>query len=327
MDAVGQLKKPGRARSTYRYHRADFFGRSGMPLCVSVPKGEPDGLIHDHDFTELVVVLGGSGLHLAAPDPYPLQAGDVFVIHENTRHAYRDAFSLKSINVIFDLKQLDLPLRDLATLEGYQALFVVEPRLRSAGGAHHHCRLAAADLAVVRELLTNLVNELDRKASGYRSMAAGIFLQIVGFLSRCYSRIRDPEPRALLRMGQALSHIESHYMEPMTLAHLARQAGMSPSTLQRTFRRSFQTSPIDYLIGLRIQKSLELLAGGDLNVTETAFRVGFIDSNYFSRQFRLRMGLSPRAFRRQATPCVSAMCQPAQGGKTVGTHAHLKKRS
>jgi AraC family L-rhamnose operon transcriptional activator RhaR/AraC family L-rhamnose operon regulatory protein RhaS len=263
--------------------------------------------LHDHDFTELAVVLGGSGMHLAASEAYPIQAGDVFVIHKNTGHTYRDVRNLEIIYVLFDLRQLDLPIKDLVSLEGYQALFVLEPRLRSAGGAHHHCRLSPGDLGVVRELLNNLINELERKPAGYQSMAAGLFLQTVGFLSRCYSRIRDPEPRALLRLGQTLSYIENHYAEPVTLGQLAKSAGMSLSTLQRVFRRSFKTSPMDYLIGIRVQKSLELLAAGELNVTEAAFRVGFTDSHYFARQFRKRMGLSPRDFRRQAVSRALAM--------------------
>jgi len=297
-------QKPAGAVS--RYHRAEYFVKTGMPLSVFTAQGSPDGLFHDHDFTELVVVLSGSGVHLAASERYPIQAGDVFVIHENTGHAYQDTRNLELINVLFDLNQLDLPVKDLVALEGYQALFVLEPRLRSAGGAHHHCRLSSAELGVVRELLVNLIHELEGKPAGYQCMAAGLFLQAVGFLSRCYSRIRDPEPRAFLRLGQALSFIENHYVEPATLGQLARIAGMSPSTLQRVFRRSFQTSPIDYLIGVRVRKSLELLATGELNVTEAAFRVGFTDSNYFARQFRKHMGLSPREFRRQAAAHASA---------------------
>ncbi len=60
--------------------------------------------------------------------------------------------------------------------------------------------------------------------------------------------------------------------------------------------------PIDDLIGLRIQASLELLAGGELNITEIAARCGFSDSHYFARQFRRRMGLSSREFRAQRSP-------------------------
>ncbi|MBU0715693.1 MAG: AraC family transcriptional regulator [Verrucomicrobia bacterium] len=306
MDKIRSSKRQERASTIRRHHRAEYFGKTGMPLCVFAVHGEPSCLFHDHDFTELVVVLGGSGMHLAAPESYPIQVGDVFVIHENTGHAYQDTRNLKLINVLFDLNQLDLPVKDLVALEGYQALFVLEPRLRSAGGAHHHCRLSSAELGVMRELLFNLIHELERKPAGYQCMAAGLFLQAVGFLSRCYSRIRDPEPRAFLRLGQTLSYIENHYVEPVTLGQLAQSAGMSPSTLQRVFRRSFQTSPIDYLIGVRVQKSLELLAAGELNVTEAAFRVGFTDSNYFARQFRKHMGLSPHDFRRQTVARAAA---------------------
>jgi AraC family L-rhamnose operon transcriptional activator RhaR/AraC family L-rhamnose operon regulatory protein RhaS len=295
-----------RRKRTGTILRAYFFGKTGMPLCVFTYHEEPEPL-HDHDFTELVVVLGGSGMHLTTSEAYPIQAGDVFVIHKNKGHAYRDTRNLEIINVLFDLNQLELPVKDLVSLEGYQALFVLEPRLRSAGGAHHHCRLSPDDLGVARELLNNLIHELEQKPAGYQSMATGLFLLAVGFLSRCYSRIRDPEPRALLRLGQTLSYIGSHYAEPVTLGQLAKSAGMSLSTLRRVFRRSFQTSPIDYLIGVRVQKSLEILAAGELNVTETAFRVGFNDSTYFARQFRKHMGQSPREFRRQTVSHAPAM--------------------
>ena len=36
----------------------------------------------------------------------------------------------------------------------------------------------------------------------------------------------------------------------------------------------------------------------DLPITKIALEVGFIDSNYFSRQFRSALGESPRAFRK-----------------------------
>jgi AraC family L-rhamnose operon transcriptional activator RhaR/AraC family L-rhamnose operon regulatory protein RhaS len=288
-----------------------------MPLFASTLQGAPDEILHDHDFTELVIVLGGTCQHIAASEQYPIQAGDVFVIHENTKHAYQDTRNFELINVLFDLNQLELPVKDLVSLAGYQALFVLEPRLRLSGGVHHHCRLSSADLAVVRELLVNLIHELEWKPAGYQCMAAGLFLQAVGFLSRCYSRIHDPEPRALLRLGETLSYIESHFVDPVTLEQLAQRAGMSPSTLHRVFRRSFQTSPIDYLIGLRVQKSLELLATGELNVTEVAFRVGFTDSNYFARQFHKHMGLSPSEFRRQAGSRAAPTRYSADGQNTA----------
>jgi hypothetical protein len=48
-------------------------------------------------------------------------------------------------------------------------------------------------------------------------------------------------------------HLDSHYAQPLTLADLARRAGLSVPHFSREFRRCFRTSPIDYLIRLRMR--------------------------------------------------------------------------
>jgi AraC-like DNA-binding protein len=55
-------------------------------------------------------------------------------------------------------------------------------------------------------------------------------------------------------------------------------------------------TPIAYLIHVRIRRAIDIMRSEGANVTEAAFRVGFSDSNYFSRQFRKVMGVSPRTF-------------------------------
>ncbi|MEP3932587.1 helix-turn-helix transcriptional regulator, partial [Rhodopirellula bahusiensis] len=57
--------------------------------------------------------------------------------------------------------------------------------------------------------------------------------------------------------------------------------------------------PIKYLIQVRIQEASRLLRSTDRSITDIAFDVGFSDSNYFSRQFRTHLGLSPREYRKQ----------------------------
>ena len=47
----------------------------------------------------------------------------------------------------------------------------------------------------------------------------------------------------------------------------------------------------------RIQAAAERLLKTDDQISEIALDCGFRDSNYFSRQFRKRYGVSPRAFR------------------------------
>ena len=58
-------------------------------------------------------------------------------------------------------------------------------------------------------------------------------------------------------------------------------------------------SPIAYLIQLRINRAADMLRQGDRSITDIAFDVGFSDSNYFMREFRKVIGISPRIYRRQ----------------------------
>jgi len=130
-------------------------------------------------------------------------------------------------------------------------------------------------------------------------MATASFMQIIGYLSRCFAGAKNPDSRALLRIGEAISHLEADYQEPINLAKLARIAGMSKRNFMRSFRAAVGSSPIAHLIQLRVQRAASLLRRSELSVTEIAFQVGFNDGNYFTRQFHKLLGISPSQYRRQ----------------------------
>jgi AraC-like DNA-binding protein len=199
------------------------------------------------------------------------------------------------VNVLFDAGRMHLPSWDVTELPGYHALFALEPRLRATHGFRSRLRLSMDELARAEGLAGRMRQELSTKRAGYRSVCGGLLAELVVFLARCYSRMRRTEPQSLLRIGRTLSYLERHYAEDIRTEDLLRIAHMSGSSLLRAFRGATGTTPIAYLVRLRIRKAIELLRGG-VTVTEAAHRVGFSDSNYFSRQFRKVMGTSPRAF-------------------------------
>jgi transcriptional regulator GlxA family with amidase domain len=118
-------------------------------------------------------------------------------------------------------------------------------------------------------------------------------------LARCYSRSRNPDSRALLRLAEAISYLETHFEDPVDLDELASTAHMSKRSFIRAFRAAMGSSPIAYLIQLRINRAADLLRRGDRSITDIAFDVGFSEGNYFTRQFRKLVGVSPRIYRRQ----------------------------
>ena len=78
---------------------------------------------------------------------------------------------------------------------------------------------------------------------------------------------------------------------------IAARAHLSPSYLIRAFKSQYGRTPIDYLIGLRVEAAANLLRASDLSCGEIADAVGFGDIYQFSRTFRKRVGVSPTGFR------------------------------
>jgi AraC family L-rhamnose operon transcriptional activator RhaR/AraC family L-rhamnose operon regulatory protein RhaS len=279
--------------------RKDWFHPDGFPIAVERREPqEPFGL-HAHEFAEIVIVTAGRGVHVTHKESYPLGAGDAFVIGGSRQHDYHSMERLCLINILYQPEKLRLDAYDLHTLPGYHALFTLEPAWRRRHQFKSRLRLTPQELSVVMAYVDKLDEELRRRAGGFQFMSTASFMQAVGYLSRCFARSKNPDSRALLRIGEAISHLEAYYQEPMDLNQLATVAHMSTRNFIRTFRSAMGNAPIAHLIQLRVNRAASLLCRTGQSVTEIAFQVGFSDSNYFARQFRKLQGATPSQYRKQ----------------------------
>lgn len=278
---------------------SEFLTDPQLPLRVlRNPTHGPMIQQHSHSFEELVIILAGHATHQVGRESYRIGAGDVFVLLAGMSHAYPEVDGLSLINVLYDPARLRVPLADLGTLPGYHSLFRVEPNLRRNQHYRNRLKLTIPELGRLASMVAELDHEIRQHPPGYRFMATMHFMEIVGFLSRCYSRIPSREVRTVTEISELLSYMEQHYTEPLTIDDLLKVAHMSQSSLFRTFRQVMGRSPVDYLIHLRIGKAAQLLQSSTLRIREISDAVGFADSNYFTRQFRAITGVSPREYRR-----------------------------
>ena len=279
--------------------RKDWFHPDGFPISVERrDPQEPFGL-HSHEFAEIVIITAGRGVHVTGKESYPLNAGDTFVIGGSRQHDYHSLNRLCLVNILFQPDKLNLRTYDLHTLPGYHALFTLEPAWRRRHQFNGRLRLAPKELSVVLVMVDKLDEELRTRSSGFKFMATAVFMQIVGYLSRCYANSKSPDSRALLRIGEAISDLEINYQEAINLDRLARIAHMSKRNFIRSFQAALGTSPIAHLVHLRVNRGASLLRRTDQSVTEIAFQVGFADSNYFTRQFNKLIGVTPSQYRKQ----------------------------
>lgn len=257
--------------------------------------------VHRHDFLEIVLILGGSGIHLENGLPRPVQAGDLLVITGDMTHGYDSTHDLEIGNIAFCRQVLDPYLPWLEPLPGYARLFGEVPETSYAGTVQH-LQLYARHLAELAELVRKLEEECSGQRPGYETAVTGLFLQLVTMLCRvCVTPGEPAEADPVRRIATVLDFMNGHYMDAetdaITLESLARHAHMSANNLIRVFKQAMDMPPIEYLIRLRVRKSCELLADPERQIKDIAFAVGFNDSNYFARQFRRIIGMTPSQFR------------------------------
>ena len=113
------------------------------------------------------------------------------------------------------------------------------------------------------------------------------------------------------RLKRVLSFMEEHYWEPVTLAEMARVAGLSRMHFAAQFRISTGAKPHEYLLRLRVERAQKLMAESEEPLAQVAFSVGFQTQAHFTTVFRRFADTTPHRWRSEQ------MARPPRGDAAV----------
>lgn len=101
-------------------------------------------------------------------------------------------------------------------------------------------------------------------------------------------------------MELAAQYFNENYNTNISIEDYAASRGMSISWFIRSFKQYMNTTPMQYIVSLRITNAQILLETTNYSVSEIGFIVGYDNPLYFSRIFRKQKGVSPKQYREQA---------------------------
>jgi PAS domain S-box-containing protein len=100
-------------------------------------------------------------------------------------------------------------------------------------------------------------------------------------------------------MSEVLDYIDINFGGPIRVADLAALVYLSISQFERRFKALFQTTPLQYINRVRINKACLKLVSTEDTITEIASHCGFYDHSHFIRQFSRSLGVTPHDYRLQ----------------------------
>lgn len=110
-----------------------------------------------------------------------------------------------------------------------------------------------------------------------------------------YARRPLPEDGGL---GPMLGWAVTEMHRPLTVGHMARQAGMAPRTFARQFREQFHMTPMRWLAGQRLLEARRLLESTSLSVDDVAERCGLGSAATLRAHLARELGTTPTGYRR-----------------------------
>ena len=99
----------------------------------------------------------------------------------------------------------------------------------------------------------------------------------------------------------AMHYFRENYRSEVNVEDYALSRGMSASNFYRVFKQISGSTPLQFILKLRLSNAQNLLENSNLTIAEIASAVGYENPLYFSRVFHKHIGVSPFEYRKMRT--------------------------
>ncbi|OCT11598.1 AraC family transcriptional regulator [Paenibacillus pectinilyticus] len=249
---------------------------------------------HWHKQVEFLVVTQGQ-LGIQTKDTYTImEAGDIMVLGSSQPHRTYKHSEAPLHQIVF---QIDLTQHfDLSTL-AYLHLF--SELTHSLEPFNALFRANAAVRASAYRLISQICEESQSRQIGYELAIVAAIKQLLLLLLRNDQRGLSglTEDSGISRLRPALSYIDEHLTERITVEDVCRILNLSYHYFIKYFKKVMGLSFIDYVNYKRIKKAERLLLTGDLSIMEISYEAGIQNMAQFYKLFKRYNQCSPKEFK------------------------------
>lgn len=257
----------------------DILEETGVSVIEqNIPAGTTYAL-HWHEYLEFEIIISGEARHIYNNHTYHLAPGDAFLMCYCDFHELTALTDLRLYSVHFTSSILS---SDLAKLLDYNRF---------------HCHLTTQETERVLQLIRTLIQEDLERRSYYQLLLHQYVNEIVILMVR--KSTVSTNDLAPLPIQKAVSYLNEHFTEKITLEKLAQELALSTNYLGQLFKQQLGCTFHEYLNRLRLKYACRLLRATDLSVKEIGFTAGYQSTEHFLYVFRSNLQLTPTQYRRQ----------------------------
>lgn len=154
---------------------------------------------------------------------------------------------------------------------------------------------------LINQIILAIYDKKEFHSDSYELEVLELFHQLWKYLFQHTSAKQVNENSSdaeLIAQRNMVSFIYQNMSGPLSLDTIAASGNVCRSKCCQIFRHHLGQPPMDFVNAYRLECSKQLLESTSLSITEICTSCGFNHLSYFSKQFQLKYGCSPREYRK-----------------------------
>lgn len=258
-------------------------------------------LPHDHEFTEICVILKGTATHQTDEGEDWVLPGHVIVVPTGKVHGFRNQQDFEAINIYYLSAWFLAEVKLDGAGDGLLPVFFPEGlSQRSEWKRVQEFEVSAATVGKIRAELEDLDKADAEKPDRWTSCCffKALLLMIQSYRPDAAVELPGEFSSVVWRTFAEIDRVVASG-ERLDLAAIARLLGLTRDHLGRLFRAQVGETPMAFFQRRRLHFVSRVLLNSDLALAEVALRYGYSDEAHMCRVFREGMRMTPREFRRK----------------------------
>ncbi len=185
----------------------------------------------------------------------------------------------------------------------YQDYILIQPFLpREAGILKKIYTISTQALITIQNIIEHMKQELIQQKDGFwPCRSRSYMMELLFFITySCVENQKMQTEHAYVDpiIGEIMQYLHEHITDEISLNDLTKYFSMNRNRLNELFIGQTSMTCLSYLLQSRMELARIMLAETELPVGEVGARVGYPDTNYFTKVFKKQVGLTPSEYRK-----------------------------
>lgn len=288
------------------FTREDFFrDNESVYIQLSDEFKEYVGIVHKHEFIEIVYIISGRATHIVDGKSYQVKKGDISVINRKEEHCFFADEEYEEKFIAYDLMFTpDFLNNDILSGEDFSILsnsFLFYSLFPDENGYIRRLNLIENCNFEFGSIFDKIYYEYKNRQTGYLNL---IRVYTAELIIKLFRKIESSE-KSSLTQGQrdivksVIDYIKTNYNISIRMEDISSKLFFNKNYIGKLFKQETGMPVSDFIREIRINEACRQLKETDKIITDIAPSCGYNDMKSFYAAFKKSKGITPNEYRKK----------------------------